>query len=137
MTHDLLTPTLAELAARRGQWPAICRATGLDYDWLTKLAQGRITDPGVRKIQRLATHFADHARSCDEVVHLAISTQAAFIAPVVPESVANEGAPAVPPEALRAGIVRRHTTRRAKDLPIDAGRRHTGPPFQSFETGVA
>jgi hypothetical protein len=58
MTSDLLTPTLAELAARRGQWPSICRATGLDYDWLTKLAQGRISDPGVRKIQRLAVYFA-------------------------------------------------------------------------------
>lgn len=58
MTTDILTTTLSDLAARRGQWPAICRATGLDYDWMTKLAQGRIGDPGVRKIQRLADYFA-------------------------------------------------------------------------------
>lgn len=63
MTTDILTPTLAELAARRGQWAAICRTTGLDYDWLTKLAQGRIADPGVRKIERLATHFAQFPRT--------------------------------------------------------------------------
>jgi transcriptional regulator with XRE-family HTH domain len=68
MTSDLLTPTLAELAARRGYWPDICRATGLDYNWITKLAQGRISDPGVRKIQRLATHFATHARRCEDQV---------------------------------------------------------------------
>lgn len=63
MTTDILTPTLSELQARRGSWPAICRATELDYDWLTKLAQGRIADPGVRKIQRLASYFASTPRA--------------------------------------------------------------------------
>lgn len=57
MSTDLLTSTLTELSLRRGRWPSICRDTGLDYDWLTKLAQGRIADPGVRKIQRLADYF--------------------------------------------------------------------------------
>lgn len=57
MSTNLLTQTLALLAERKGQWPAVCRATGLDYDWLTKLAQGRIADPGVRKIQRLHDHL--------------------------------------------------------------------------------
>ena len=60
MNTNLLTQTLALLAERKGQWPAVCRATGLDYDWLTKLAQGRIADPGVRKIQRLHDHLATH-----------------------------------------------------------------------------
>lgn len=63
MTSDILTPTLAELQARKGRWPDICAATGLDYDWLTKLAQGRIADPGVRKIQCLASHFEATPRS--------------------------------------------------------------------------
>lgn len=63
MTSDLLTPTLAELHARKGRWPDICAATGLDYDWLTKLAQGRIEDPGVRKIQRLAHYFLTTPRA--------------------------------------------------------------------------
>ena len=63
MTTNLLEQTLDELARRRGQWPAICRATGLDYDWLTKLAQGRIADPGVRKIQRLSDFFEGGACS--------------------------------------------------------------------------
>lgn len=62
MSNDLLTLTLSELRSRRGSWPAICRDTGLDYDWMTKLAQGRISDPGIRKIQRLADYFATTER---------------------------------------------------------------------------
>lgn len=72
MKSNILTPTLAELASRRGQWPAICRSTGLDYDWLTKLAQGRIADPGVLKIQRLASYFSENPSSrngCVSVTH--------------------------------------------------------------------
>lgn len=39
---------------------------------------------------------------------------------------------------LRTGVIRRHTNRRAQDLPIDLDRRAAeGPPFQSPEMGVA
>jgi hypothetical protein len=65
MQTDLLARTLEELSRRRGHWPFICRATGLDYNWLTKLAQGRIADPGIRKIQRLH----DHLLPADEAAH--------------------------------------------------------------------
>lgn len=65
MTTDLLKQTLSLLAERKGQWPAICRATGLDYDWLTKLAQGRISDPGVRKIQQLHDHLVGTAAAAN------------------------------------------------------------------------
>lgn len=43
----------AELQRRRGDWPALCQATGLSYSWLTKFAQGRIREPGLSKIERL------------------------------------------------------------------------------------
>lgn len=65
MTTNLLAQTMALLAERKGQWPAICAATGLGYDWLTKLAQGRINDPGVRKIQRLHDHLSMVVRSAE------------------------------------------------------------------------
>lgn len=55
----LLETVLAELQTRKGTWPVIARKTGLDYDWLCKLAQGQIHDPGVRKIERLQKHFRD------------------------------------------------------------------------------
>lgn len=74
MNQNLLEITLKALAERRGKWPQICRDTGLDYDWLTKLAQGRIQDPGVKKIQRLHDYFFPHgnapAVSCER--HCAI-----------------------------------------------------------------
>jgi len=62
METPLLEYVLNELDARKGQWPAIAKAMELDswesyYSWLTKLAQRRIPDPSVNKIQRLAAHF--------------------------------------------------------------------------------
>lgn len=59
---DTLTQIRNELQPRRGDWPAICTATGLSYWWLTKLAQGRIREPGLSKIERLQGYFAEHPR---------------------------------------------------------------------------
>lgn len=42
-----------ELASRRGDWRALCDATGLSYWWLIKFAQGRIREPGLSKIEAL------------------------------------------------------------------------------------
>jgi hypothetical protein len=66
---NLLDFVLAELAARKGNWPAIAKAMDPEswesyYSWMTKLAQKRIPDPGVNKIQALADYFrADQAQS--------------------------------------------------------------------------
>lgn len=54
---DTLTTVRAQLDAHRGDWPAICRATDLRYDWLCKFAQGRIADPSSTKIARLSAHL--------------------------------------------------------------------------------
>lgn len=62
MTQSLLDYVLAELQQRKGTWRAICRKTGLDYSWLTKFAEGKIDDPGVRKIQLLADYFRRNPR---------------------------------------------------------------------------
>lgn len=53
----MLVFVLNELECRKGTWPAIAKETELEYSWLTKLAQGRIPDPSVNKIQKLANHF--------------------------------------------------------------------------------
>jgi len=42
------------LNARKGEWPSICKQTGLGYSWLTKFAQGRIPSPGVGRIEKLS-----------------------------------------------------------------------------------
>lgn len=62
MDQPMLDFVLAELQKRRGTWPAIAKEIEPEswesyYSWLSKLAQGRIPDPGVNKIQRLADHF--------------------------------------------------------------------------------
>ena len=55
--NPLLDAVLAGLQDRKGEWPSIAKETGLDYSWLTKLAQGQINDPGIKKIERLAGYL--------------------------------------------------------------------------------
>jgi transcriptional regulator with XRE-family HTH domain len=57
-TKTLLDSVLAGLQAHKGRWPDLAERAGVDYSWLTKLAQGRINDPGIQKIQRLADAMA-------------------------------------------------------------------------------
>jgi hypothetical protein len=52
--HDYVQ---SELQARKGTWQQICAETQLDYSWLSKFAQGKIAEPGIHKVQRLADHF--------------------------------------------------------------------------------
>lgn len=48
-----LTPIKQELVARRGNWAPILSHTGLSMSWLSKFANGRITNPGVVTIEKL------------------------------------------------------------------------------------
>jgi len=57
MSEKLLDYVLKQLQTSKGSWPSVAKNTDLDYSWLTKLAQGKIDDPSVRKIQRLADYF--------------------------------------------------------------------------------
>lgn len=54
---SLVTTIRNELVARKGDWPTVCRQTKLSYWWVTKFAQGRIENPGVRKLETLQAHF--------------------------------------------------------------------------------
>ncbi|CAN7399415.1 hypothetical protein [Paraburkholderia terricola] len=57
---SLVTTLRSELNARKGDWPAVCRQTNLSYWWMTKFAQGRIENPGIRKLETLQAHFEAH-----------------------------------------------------------------------------
>jgi hypothetical protein len=59
---SLITTIRSELVARKGEWPTVCRQTNLSYWWVTKFAQGRIENPGVRKLETLQAHFDAHPR---------------------------------------------------------------------------
>lgn len=45
------------LRDRRGEWPDIAEKAGLSYWWLIKLAQGKIAEPGLHKVERLQTEL--------------------------------------------------------------------------------
>lgn len=50
---NLLKDVIDALNARKGDWPAIAVQADVSYSWLTKLAQRKIPNPGVRTIERL------------------------------------------------------------------------------------
>lgn len=62
---DTVSTLRASLGRRKGEWPTICARTGLSYWWLTKLAQGRIAEPGLGKVERLQQYLADNPESPD------------------------------------------------------------------------
>lgn len=59
MTSILLTKTVELLDKDRGNWVQTAKDTELGREWLAKLAQGHIRDPGVRKIERLYSYLRE------------------------------------------------------------------------------
>lgn len=62
MTKPMLQQVQEDLAESKGQWSVIARDIDPDnfvsfYSWLTKLAQGRIAEPSVNRIQRLYDYY--------------------------------------------------------------------------------
>ena len=51
--ESMLTVMKRRVSAARGRWPAIAAEADLEYQWLSKVMQGRITDPGVIKVERI------------------------------------------------------------------------------------
>ena len=52
---DILDETISMLASSKGAISRrkIAQDTGLGYEWLQKLAQGHIEDPGIKRIYKL------------------------------------------------------------------------------------
>ena len=58
MSHPtLLDYVIQSLADARGSWPEISKATEVPYHTISKIASGATPDPGVRKVEILATYF--------------------------------------------------------------------------------
>lgn len=49
----LMEETIELLARDKGNWPVTAKDTGLGREWISKLSQGLIADPGINKIERL------------------------------------------------------------------------------------
>jgi predicted transcriptional regulator len=56
-TMTLLEQTIERLQSRKGDWAEIARANDVSYSWITKLAQGKIPNPGVLTIERLNSYL--------------------------------------------------------------------------------
>ena len=59
METTLFETTIKLLRENRGRFRTISDETGLDYNWLHKLSQGEINDPGVKKIERLNRYLVE------------------------------------------------------------------------------
>lgn len=57
---DTISILRSNLQRRKGDWPSMCRDTGLSYGWVTKFAQGKICEPGLRKVEALQRYIADN-----------------------------------------------------------------------------
>ncbi len=73
---DTVTQLRSDLRARKGEWPTICRRTGLSYWWLTKFGQGLIKSPGYGKVETLQGYFAKYPVE-DDAIATAPAQQAA------------------------------------------------------------
>jgi len=51
------------LQSKKGKWPAIADASGLNYWWIQRFGQGRIPTPSHQKIKKLS----EYATSLDGV----------------------------------------------------------------------
>lgn len=58
MSETLLERTKALLIRDRGNWPTTAAEAGVDREWMAKLAQGKIDDPGVVKIEKLYRYLS-------------------------------------------------------------------------------
>lgn len=50
---------LALLEVDKGSWRETAEKAGLDYNWIQKLAQRKIADPGVNKIESLCAYLVE------------------------------------------------------------------------------
>lgn len=52
---SILDQVIGALNSRKGQWQAIAQEAQVPYHTLSKIARGANRDPGVRKVERLAS----------------------------------------------------------------------------------
>ena len=57
MSDTLLSRTLELLSEFKGSWREISDETGIPYDWVSKVGQGVIKDPGVNRTENLYRHL--------------------------------------------------------------------------------
>lgn len=72
---SLISNVRDRLQERKGEWPHIADATSISYSWLCKFGQGKMTNPGVKRLETIdrflrdnppaKAEFADEGRTHD------------------------------------------------------------------------
>jgi hypothetical protein len=66
-TTNVLALVVAGLAARKGQWRDIAEGTGVPYDTVTKIAQGKTENPKIQSLQPLYDWIVAHPLPVDDL----------------------------------------------------------------------
>lgn len=61
MEPKMLPEVVALLLEQRGNWRSICEATGVNYNTLQKIAQGKSENPGVNTVEKLHGYLTARA----------------------------------------------------------------------------
>jgi len=57
-TTNLKNQAVTLLSKDKGSWRSTSDETGLSYDWMAKLSQGKINDPGASKLEVLIAYLS-------------------------------------------------------------------------------
>lgn len=52
-TQNIESDLRARLNARRGDWAAVAKESGVSYSWISKFVNGHIPNPGLRTLERI------------------------------------------------------------------------------------
>jgi hypothetical protein len=59
---SLISTVRIELQERKGEWPRIASETSNSYSWMCKFAQGKMTNPGVNRLEAIEKYLREHPR---------------------------------------------------------------------------
>lgn len=60
ITRNLGGFVIDQLDRRKGEWPAISKASGVPYFTISKISNGTTADPKTSTVQKLANYFLDN-----------------------------------------------------------------------------
>ena len=67
MTKDtMLSKVLDKLKSEKGKWNTIAKESGIPYETVKKIADGRTKNPGFNHVQTLHDYFSENSYLKDE-----------------------------------------------------------------------
>jgi len=63
---SLIASVREELQSRKGEWPHIAAATNNSYSWLCKFAQGKMTNPGAKRLEAIEQFLRENPSRKEE-----------------------------------------------------------------------